>query len=383
MEPRKAGERWMLNVPANYSSSGKRQRLYFTTKAQARTRADQLKATKENYGASAHLLSASQLEDAARALELLEGSGVRLVELADKWRKEEEQRAKSITFREMIEAYAARGKNGRGRSAGYAGSIRQVGARMQGLADMLLCDITEKDIERELVGVPASSRNYYLRIMRCAFNRGIGLGFCEKNPAHKVEAAWRERGDIEIYSPDEVTKIMEAAELHPEVVPFYAVSFFAGIRRGEVLRMDWSMLDIEERGIRLPARVTKTKAGRDIEMAENLAAWLAPYARARGPVVDITANQLRSIERKLRREAGVRTIKHGPRHCFAAYLLASTGDANRVMLEMGHTDFETTKQHYARAVRKRDAKKFWAIVPISRASNVIPISNRIACVAGA
>ena len=77
---------------------------------------------------------------------------------------------------------------------------------------------------------------------------------------------------------------------------------------------------------------------------------------------------LRRRLRALGARHGVATIKHGARHSFASYWLAMHGDIDRLCRFLGHDDPGTTFRHYAKVATRREAEKFWAIMPTSPAS---------------
>ena len=53
---------WRVNVPAQHSESGKRERFYFATQNDAKTFSEKQKIRIENQGTAPHLLSAGQRE---------------------------------------------------------------------------------------------------------------------------------------------------------------------------------------------------------------------------------------------------------------------------------------------------------------------------------
>jgi integrase len=65
----------------------------------------------------------------------------------------------------------------------------------------------------------------------------------------------------------------------------------------------------------------------------------------------------------LRAKHGIGTIKHGPRHSFASYWLARHGDIDRLCQFLGHDNPHTTFRHYAKVATRREAERFWAIMP--------------------
>jgi integrase len=195
-------------------------------------------------------------------------------------------------------------------------------------------------------------------------NFGVKRGYCAENPCKRLDTTRREAVEIEIYSPKEVARIFSVAEKgDTQVVPFLAISFFCGVRRAEALRLDWSAIDLHENFLKLPAAITKTRQPRYIEISDNCKAWLASHAVDNGAIVPFTTDVLRKRLGALKAIHKILTIKHGMRHSFASYWLAKHGDINQLCLFLGHDDPETTFRHYAKAATKRDAEKFWAIMP--------------------
>jgi integrase/recombinase XerD len=129
-------------------------------------------------------------------------------------------------------------------------------------------------------GMPPSVRNFTIRILGGLFNFGAKRGFTGDNPVRRLDLSQREPTEIQLHTVEEVGRIMAAAENYAAgLVPFLAISFFAGVRRAEALRLDWSAIDLHENFVKLPAAITKTKQGRHIEISENCRAWLAPYVK--------------------------------------------------------------------------------------------------------
>jgi integrase len=83
----------------------------------------------------------------------------------------------------------------------------------------------------------------------------------------------------------------------------------------------------------------------------------------RGAVVPFTTDVLRKRLAALKKVHKIPTIKHGARHSFASFWLAGHKDINQLCLFLGHDDPETTFRHYAKAATKREAEKFWSIMP--------------------
>ena len=72
---------WIINVPDKFSQTGKRQRLFFETKAEAESFGKQERTRVGNYGAAATILTPGQLEEAAAAFEAIKPYDVKLNEV--------------------------------------------------------------------------------------------------------------------------------------------------------------------------------------------------------------------------------------------------------------------------------------------------------------
>jgi len=355
---------WSVNLPAKVSSNGKRCRHFFETKQAALNYCEEQRIRLVNFGVQGTtLLSPSHVDQAANALELLKPHGVSLNEVVQEWLSRKQAAEASVTFEAAMDAF----KEFRSRSESYTRSIRQTKNRLTGLHGKLLNQITPEDLTRAMDGMTPSVHNFTIRILGGLFNYGMKRNLCASNPTKKLDLAQQARKEIEIYTPQQSAKILRAAEQKdPELVPFLALSFFTGIRLSEMQRLDWSAVDLHEKFVRLPASITKTKQTRHIDISTNLAGWLTPHTKTSGAVVPCSPDVLRNRMEALREHHKILTIKHGPRHCFASYWLAQHGDINQLCRYLGHGDPGTTFRHYAKAATKREAAKFFSIMPARR-----------------
>ncbi len=136
---------------------------------------------------------------------------------------------------------------------------------------------------------------------------------------------------------------------------------FAGLRTSEIMRLDWSSIDLDRGFIEVAAKKTKTAQRRLVTITENLQAWLAPFVRESGPVSPLPTTYQWHF-RKAACAAGIaRWPNNALRHSFASYLLADNQDAARVALQLGHSESRTLFAHYRELVKPEEAKAFWQI----------------------
>src|SRR5205823_787332 len=146
---------------------------------------------------------------------------------------------------------------------------------------------------------------------------------------------------------------------------------FAGVRAAEMEKLDWSEIDFESGHIEIRAAKSKTRKRRLIPISDNLAAWIRPVAKLRGPVVP---TQLRKQFDAVKARAKLQDWpQNAMRHSYGSYRLAQCQDAARVSLEMGNSP-QMIFDHYRELVKPKQSERFWNIRPAT-VQNVVAISS--------
>lgn len=374
-KPVKTEKGWRLNVPAALSSNNKRVREFYSTREKADGRATELRSRLVAHGRSACVLPPAQADAAARAFALLgpdRGPEV-LLQAVQEFVERHNVRTKSIPFEEAFERF--QNYDSARRSPSYVRSLRQYRKRLSTLHGRLLCDITANDIEQAMLNFPPSVFNFGLRILGGVFRYGAKKNMCTGNPIINVDRKQLDTKEVRIYTPAQVGDLLSAAE--PALLPWLVTCMFAGVRGSEARQLRWADFDFAERFVRVPSSVSKTRQPRAIPMENALEKWLLPY---RGSNPELIAPQGSNVIRKQMRGAhkasGVARIKHGPRHSYASYLLARDGSIDALLLNMGHTEADTTFKHYtSKLATKRDAAAFWSILPYEDSEKIVAIAG--------
>ena len=118
--------------------------------------------------------------------------------------------------------------------------------------------------------------------------------------------------------------------------------------------------------------VCPTKTRRVVSLNDTAAAWLQPYIKRSGPVVDPVGLRERLLD--LRKAAG---MKRWPvnvmRHSFGSYALAQWQDVARASYQMGNAP-AVCRRHYEQVVKKSEAANFWALKPDADApGKIVPM----------
>ena len=353
-------ERPHLKFVVNYKVNGKRTRSFFENKKVAQTFA-QLKNNERLIGETE---GSKQL--AAYGKTIADAIAFYLPHL--------HATNRTCTFSELV-AELIPAKASDGASSPYLTDLRcRLGQFSKTFGMRLVSEITSSEIDDWLRNRKVSpvTRNNSRRTLRTAFSFALARNYCVDNPVVKTAKAKEIEGTAGILTVAETARLLEAADA--KLLPFIAIGAFAGLRRAELERLDWSEVDLDQGLITVMATKAKSARRRFVKIRENLASWLKPYAAQRGMVTPINCRKMFEATRV------AAAIKKWPdnalRHSFASYHLAHFNDAAALALELGHTDAGLVFQHYRQIVKPKDAEKYWNLFPTAAgvSSKVVSIS---------
>lgn len=260
-------------------------------------------------------------------------------------------------------------------------TISDLRARLTTFAESFKVDapsVTTPDVQRWLDGLKVSERtqlNYRNKVFQL-FKFAERRGYIPKrsNPVADTERPEPPEGTILIYAPDEITRLLRAAS--PEFMPCIALGAFAGLRSGELQRLNWQDIELHRGHITAVGRKRGTPSRRIIPILPNLKQWLTSHAKRSGPVWkgseddfgDAQQDAAAATEVKADTAKGIKARKpvkwkhNALRHSFISYRLAAIQNTNQVALEAGNSA-TTIFKHYRELVTESDAKAWFAIVP--------------------
>ena len=230
-----------------------------------------------------------------------------------------------------------------------------------------------------------TTRDNLKKTCRTFFTFCIARGWTTTNPV-PIAAKKRTRGHRiakrkapAIMLPADVEKFLhKVEEVAPLILPFWLVKFFAGIRDAEAGRLDWSMIDLKNSVINLPAEITKTGDRRKVKIEPMLADWLTPYAQKSGPITPgVTPSRYyyKKVLRHLRKPDKIDGKQkrgtppkvfvfpsNSARHCFGTFHLFHFRDPGETAIQLGHKGNPTMLwEHYTNPAAEEHAAAFWAI----------------------
>jgi integrase len=246
---------------------------------------------------------------------------------------------------------------------------------------------------RQRAGVKAETINRDLVGLRAALSRAVKLELLSANPLagverakvdrHKQEvraltAAEKERLLVALVARDSKKREGRASanqwraareyELKPAIgtfadvlTPAVVTSLETGLRKGELLALEWPAVDLKEKTVRVRGATAKTYETRDIPLNESAHKtlrdwWLQCGQPKKGHVFAVDGEPVGNLKKSyhaLLAAAGIkrknskaeRVNWHSLRHTFGSLLGAANVDPVTLMKLMGHANLETTQRY--------------------------------------
>lgn len=340
-----AEKKWKVDARTKDGGS----RRFFETKTEAETFAQQCRIARENSGTS--MFGNAELAK----------YGKTVAHAIDFYLKHLRAQESSVTIeaalKELLELRKAAGRN-----AEYLrGMSIRLGRFARDNSGALIASIDATKLDNWLAALPhaPATRNTFRRDLVTLFSFCEKRGYCEGNPAMKTDLVSDIDKPAGILTPAQAAALLGATD--DSTLPYCAIGLFAGLRRSELQKLDWSEVDLDGGHIEVTSAKAKTKKRRLIPISENLAAWIRPLAKTAGPV---TPPGLRKRLEAVRARAGLKEWpQNALRHSFGSYRLAEIADAARVSLEMGNSQ-AMVFAHYRELVKPAAASAFWKLAPV-------------------
>ena len=217
------------------------------------------------------------------------------------------------------------------------------------------------DLKLKGMKVKNNTRRKYRLFIGMFFKWVVDEGHLLKNPAEGIKFK-TEKYQGQSYSVAQTRKLLRhVIETNRDLVGYFAVLTFAGLRPTEGLRVQWE--DYNEKTHQLYVRKGKTPA-RFVDLEPVAVEWMK-FHRENTPDGTPFVN-LTNLENRMK---VIRTavfnggwIQDGLRHGFGTHYKALTQSVNKVADQMGNS-VAIVLRHYARTITKDDCKAFWDLTP--------------------
>jgi len=191
-----------------------------------------------------------------------------------------------------------------------------------------------------------------LGTLRTVFGRAVRWGALARNPAQGIKMLRvTDAKPPRFLTKEECAKLL--ANCGPTLHPIFFTFLHTGMRKSELLNLQWSDIDFARRRILIqnkPFWTPKTYE-REIPMSEKMHELLSGMKQGKPDDFVFCGADGGRFKRKLRRDL-MRVTKacgfpdvtklHSLRHTFASHLVMSGVDLPTVKKLMGHSDIQTT-----------------------------------------
>lgn len=362
---RRDGRGWQVDLG---KIDGKRVRLNYPTEAQANTKADHLRNERDNLGTLARVIPDAVRFDAVKANQLLSPYGATILQAAQYYKD------KYLVFKQAplikdIVAQLIKEKTANNRRHRTISDLRN---RLQNnfaakFGDKHLTDLTLDDCKNWLLTAKDFRTRTNLHSKgSLLFNYAMKQRpkWIDENLFDSIDKPQVDIKPVAIFTVDEAKRLLLAAK-DIGILPYIAVSLFAGIRMEELSRMRGRHFDFQTKSIFIDATITKVrKHQRTIEMLPALLAYLEPYKdKIKDDFRIIDDNKATRTRKQLLTSANIKAWKIDiMRHSYGTYHLAAFQNAAMTASQMGNS-VEVLHRDYKKPVLKSEADKYWALRP--------------------
>ena len=198
--------------------------------------------------------------------------------------------------------------------------------------------------ERLRGGAKEGTVNRELACLKKAMKKAKEWGYLNHDPAAEVKLL-EEHPDIpEPLTRPELARFLQACEnsSSPDLLDLVVCAVGTGLRRGELFKLAWDQVDLEEEWLHIPIPHAKNKQTRDIPLSQSVKIVLAArhLVSTDRLVFPGKAGELTNITKSLAsaaKEAGISRIHlHRLRHTFATDLREGGVELGDIKELMGH-----------------------------------------------
>ena len=250
---------------------------------------------------------------------------------------------------------------------------------LQGIINKKASEIKKRDIEMLILelkqkGLVNKSINGIITFVQAILNYGVENEFIYSNPILKFKKLPQVKLDVHFLTETQITTFLKVTQdFAPQYYAFFSTAIYTGMRRGELLALEWSDIDFKTHRIKVNKQIykgvkqsTKTNKERVIDIPDRLVKILIEHKKENNvlcklvfhnngrPIHPYTMESvyfhplIKKCNELLDEENHIDKIRfHDLRHTYATYLLSNGVPVKYVQEQLGHSTARMTLDTYA------------------------------------
>jgi integrase len=231
-----------------------------------------------------------------------------------------------------------------------------------------VCDLTKQHLDTfagSLNDFSPKTRNHYRASVRQFLQWAVRKDYLpvthRLGEADGLRPEHANTAEIQFYTPRELAALLANAD--DSLRPLIAVGGLAGLRRSELLHLDWADVWRVPGHIEITAGKSKTRQRRLVEICPALTAWLEPFRTlTTGKLWELHHSKLQRHSIELCKKADVKRKANGLRHSFCSFHFALHANENLTAQQAGNSP-AMIHAYYKGLATKTDAEKWFQITP--------------------
>lgn len=186
----------------------------------------------------------------------------------------------------------------------------------------------------------------------------------------KIPTPKGETGQIRFFTIAEMRFLLKSVQ--DDYLPWLVLASFTGLRTGEIRSwhkppLDWSMINYDSKVVIVPANLSKNRKRKILPLSDAAMQWLDHIGRpSKGMICPKPANNSETgrlgkmLDDEFKKSEG--WPDNGPRHSYASYRAAITGDLAKLASEMDNS-IQILKTNYVEAALPADGEQYFNLIP--------------------
>ena len=248
--------------------SGKRRRQYVDTKTEASSALKKHLKKRELLGDQWDELEARKKWTILEVLEEIKEHGLTITEIWEAYQKTHLSRGKS-TLEDAIADFMDLKKEA-GRRSRYTEEMTRTLARFaQGREKRQIGSVGTGELRSWITSFDgsAATRHTMQTRLKVFFSWAERQGLVAEDPTKRLEAIRIDQADPEILNVEQCRRLIASARaIDPDMLPYFALALFCGIRPDECMRLDKKAIDLVRGQVVISGEASKTRNRRIVTM---------------------------------------------------------------------------------------------------------------------